>query len=77
MNKYTKTDIKEIESRINSRVCPFCGGNSIIELKYYQNVITHEIISCCCDDFRRIEHEIVAEEHDNQALKKVMSILRI
>lgn len=77
MNTFTKSDLKEIESRINSRVCPYCGGSSNIELAYYESVITHKIISCCCEDFKKIAQKIVIQEHNNQINKKIDTIMNM
>lgn len=81
MNTLTKSDWDEIQSRINSRVCPYCGGSSIIELDFHRNtysdVVFHKTISCCCDDYRKIIQEIINEEHNNQIQKKINKILNM
>ena len=81
MNAFTKSDLKEIESRINSRVCPYCGGSSKIELTYSENsttdIVFHKVISSCCDDFKKIAQEIVKQEHNNQLQKKINTILNM
>ena len=77
MNTFTKSDLKEIESRINSRVCPYCAASSYIELTYSDNIIVHNIISCCCEDFNKIAQDIVIQEHNNQIQKKINTILKM
>lgn len=78
----TKLDWNEIQSRIDSRVCPYCGGSSKIELdfhgKMYSDVVVfHKTISCCCDDYRKIIQEIINQEHNNQIQKKINKILNM
>ena len=81
MNSLTKSDWDEIQSRINNRICPYCGGNSKIELDFhwntYSDIVVHKTISCCCDDYNKIIHKIINEEYNNQIQKKINEILNM
>lgn len=78
MNTLTSTDIKEIETRINSRVCPYCGGNISVELKNNINdLITYKVISYCCEKFNGDINHIFSEEYNSLIQRKINNIMRM
>ena len=78
MNTLTSKDIKEIETRINSRVCPYCGGNISVELKNNNNdLITYKVISFCCEKYNGDINRIFSEEYNSLIQRKMDNIMRM
>ena len=78
MSEFTKSEIKEIESRINSRVCPYCGGTSSVELTEHRNdIITYKVISFCCEKFKSDLNNIFSEEYNSLIQRKINNIMRM
>lgn len=78
MNTLTNTDIKEIETQINSRSCPYCGGNIIIELTNNSNdLITYNVISFCCEKFNGDINHIFNDEYNSLIQRKINKIFKM
>ena len=74
----TNSDVKEIETRINNRVRPHCGGNLNIELMNNKNdLITYKVIASCCDEFHNGASKIFNLEYNNLIQEKINNILRM
>lgn len=78
MNTLTNADIKEIETRINSRLCPYCGGNLSVELARRNNdLVTYKVISFCCEKFKSDINDIFIGEYNSLIQRKINNIMRM
>ena len=67
---YTQSDIKEINERINNRVCPHCGNTIQVEVSYQGDVFRYNANHSCCDQSQEIG-KFLKEEIENQNRLKI------
>ncbi|MDD4970895.1 MAG: hypothetical protein PHT07_15820 [Paludibacter sp.] len=81
MNTFTKSDIQEIEKRINSITCPFCGGQSNIEINDRQNAVidlfSYHTLNSCCQQFKEKTPQFIHKECERQINLKINRIINM
>jgi len=81
MNTFTKVDIQEIETRINNKLCPFCGGQSIIKIEYKSNVnqdlFFYDVTNLCCHKYKENANQLLKKEYEYQMNIKISRIMNM
>ena len=76
MSIYKEKDIKEIEERINSRICSYCGGKSTVAFTLSKDVLFTNKTVCCKSADEKMS-DIINDEFKYQTSLILNRILRL